>query len=228
MFLANKKRKIPNWERELGRKNKIKKWSKELWNHKNLIGLSILFLIAALVINYYSGSYVTQKGTAVVSDLILDNIPIFNLNFMFVYGYIFVVGSMIVYPFFFKVKKIHTIIFQISLLIIMRSFFIMLTHLKSPDVGMTFVFPGVLNFLRFRNDLFFSGHTAMPFMAFFVFKESKIKYLFLIESLIMGTVVLLTHEHYSIDVFSAFFITYGTYQIGEWMSKKVEERKNGK
>jgi hypothetical protein len=43
---------------------------------------------------------------------------------------------------------------------------------------------------------------------------------FLVMSLVLATTALLMHVHYSIDVFSAFFITYGTYHLGEWLFKK--------
>ena len=41
-------------------------------------------------------------------------------------------------------------------------------------------------------------------------------------SILMGTVVLLMHVHYTIDVLSAFFITFGTFKIGEWFFSKVD------
>ncbi len=76
--------------------------------------------------------------------------------------------------------------------------------------------------MDFKNDLFFSGHTAVPFLGFLLFKNRKVKYTFLGASIIMAITVLLMHVHYSIDVFSAFFITYGTFKIGEWLFKKMD------
>lgn len=70
--------------------------------------------------------------------------------------------------------------------------------------------------------MFFSGHTAIPFLGFLVFYEDKfMRYFCLAASVLMGATSLLTHQHYSIDVFSAFFITYATFKMGEWIFKKI-------
>ena len=71
----------------------------------------------------------------------------------------------------------------------------------------------VIDDMIFRNDLFFSGHTAFPFLAFLIFRDSWIRWVFLAGSLVQGTTVLLMHVHYSIDVVAAFFIAYGSYSI---------------
>ena len=42
----------------------------------------------------------------------------------------------------------------------------------------------------------------------------------LVASLVFGTAVLLGHLHYSIDVFSAFFITYAIFHLAIWLFPK--------
>jgi hypothetical protein len=82
-------------------------------------------------------------------------------------------------------------------------------------------FPWIFKGISFQNDMFFSGHTAIPFLGFLLF-DGKIRYFFLCGSICMGTVVLLMHLHYSIDVFSAFFITYCCYRVGNVLLEKIE------
>lgn len=103
-----------------------------------------------------------------------------------------------------------------------RSIFMCFTHLSTPSDASTFTVPYLVSFFTFQNDLFFSGHTAVAFLGFLLFRQNKkLKYFFLITSISMGIIVLLMHVHYSIDVFSAFFIAYGTFRVGEWFFKKI-------
>jgi len=198
-------------------------WKNEFLRHKYLIGISIIFLIVSSILDYLSGTYTNRVGAAIAPDLILELIPPIDLEFVFTYGYLFVLFIFFAYPLFFKPKEIHEVISQFSLLVMIRSFFICFTHLKAPVDAIVVEFPWLISHLSFHNDLFFSGHTAFPFLGFLLFQESKIKYFFLAASIIMGITVLLMHVHYSIDVCSAFFISYGSYKIGKWFLKLVRK-----
>ena len=75
-------------------------------------------------------------------------------------------------------------------------------------------FPSLLVTYGVSNDLFFSGHTGAPFLMALVFwPHKRLRYIFLAWSGFFAVVVLLGHIHYTIDVLSAFFITYGIYHI---------------
>jgi len=201
--------------------NKFKEWKKEVLEHKTLIILSLIFLTFSLILDYLSGKYTTRIGSVTSPDLILDYIAPLDLSYIFSYGYVFVFACLILYPLLFKVNKFHVAISQISLLTVVRSMFICFTHLKTPAEAIAYKLPAMVSHLGFQNDLFFSGHTAFPFLGFLLFKDSRIRYFFLASSIILGATVLIMHRHYSIDVFSAYFITYGTYKIGEWFFKKI-------
>lgn len=217
------------WKKNIISKQRFHLWKKEIYEHRGLIMISICLLILSLILEYISGNYVQRVGEVTSPDIILDHIgPIHDIGFIktrfiFVYGYTFIVALLFLYPLFFDTKKLHQAISQFSLIVIMRSFFISLTHLKNPVTAVPVHFPSIFSNLAFENDLFFSGHTAVPFMAFLVFKDSKIRYVFLAASIILGATALIAHRHYSIDVFSAFFIAYGTFKIGEWAFGKIEK-----
>lgn len=53
-------------------------------------------------------------------------------------------------------------------------------------------------------------------------KTVSLSSLFLVWSFVMGTAVLLTRNHYSVDVLGAYFITGGVVLIGKWCFKKVD------
>ena len=196
-------------------------WRTDISKHKLLILLSLAFFLLANAASFFASRYVDNIHAVSVPDLILDHIPTVNLEFIFVYGILLVFFVIIIHSVIFHAKNFHQIIFQFSLLILVRSFFIMLTHLSIPEGGLIIAnAPGLLKSFYFNNDLFFSGHTAVPFMAFLLFRKDRIRIFFLAMTIILAITVLLMHVHYSIDVFSAFFITYGIYMFGEWIFRK--------
>lgn len=203
--------------------SKFNEWKKEIKVHRKLIILSMIFFLAALVISYAAGNYVEKREALPVKDLILDNIPTVDLDFFYVYGFSFIILVFFAYPLFFKIKELHVAISQFSLLVLMRSFFISLTHLSTPADSLIYTAPRLFILLDFKNALFFSGHTAVPFLGFWLFKKEKIGIFFFIATVIMAITVLFMHVHYSIDVFAALFITYGSFMMGKWLFKKVKE-----
>jgi hypothetical protein len=201
--------------------NRAQAWKNEILKHKKLILSSILFLLISLLFNLISGYYVNKVDATSVPDIILDNIPTLDLDFIFIYGIILVIGVLFFYPLFFRVNKTHIVISQFSLLILIRSFFVSLTHLSAPASAFVFSPPRFFTIFDFKDALFFSGHTAIPFLGYLLFKKERIGKFFLIASFIMALTVLFMHVHYSIDVFAAFFITYGSYKIGGYFFSKL-------
>ena len=203
---------------------KVRQWLNDLSFHKNKILFSIILLIIAIVMNTEVGEYADRVGSCASSDLILSFIHPINLGFIFVWIWMLVLLLLILYPLFARVSKLHEVIYYFSLVTIVRSIFVSFTHLRAPLDAVSFTFPWPFNQFVFQNDLFFSGHVALPLVGFFVFKGEKIRYMFLGLSILMAFTVLAMHRHYSIDVFAAYFIVYGTYKMGEWLTHKMKER----
>ena len=182
---------------------------------------AILLLGISLVINFYAGSYATRSASSPVTDIILSNIPVFNVGYIFTYGsmvfWIFIVLLSLYYP-----RKIPFTLESIALFTIIRAVFISLTHIGPfPTQLVMDSASNVMSKFTFGGDLFFSGHTGLPFLMALVFWEHKtLRYIFLISSVVFGIVVLMGHIHYSIDVFGAFFITYTIFHISRYLFKK--------
>jgi hypothetical protein len=185
--------------------------------------LAFFILIIALVVNFYAGLYATRVESQPVTDIILSNIRVFDVDGIFIYGpWIFwIIVAIIVFP---KPQKIPFIIKSIALFILIRSVFISLTHIGPfPNAD---VISGTRLITDFTagGDLFFSAHTGLPFLIALIFWDHKVlRWFFVVTSVFFGVVVLLGHLHYSIDVFSAFFITYSIYHIAEVFFKKDQQ-----
>lgn len=198
------------------------KYNEHFRNRDFLISLLISFVVlgVALIANHYAGIYVTEKASNTVTDIVLDNIRVYDVDGIFVYGpvlmWIFVAFLLAIHP-----QRTPFLIKSTGLFYLMRSLFISLTHIAPPTVHAIIPSDGIFGYLGSGADLFFSAHTGFPFLLALIFWENKfLRYLFIFVSLLFGAVVLLGHLHYSIDVLSAFFITYGIYRITEIIFRK--------
>ena len=183
------------------------------------IGVSLLFLLFSIVINFYAGTYATVNASSPVTDIILSNIRVYDLDGTFIYGsllfFLFALFLCLANP-----KKIPFVVKSVALFVTIRSIFITLTHI-GPFPSQIVINSDILSKLTFGADLFFSGHTGMPFLLALIFWKNKtIRNIFLFFSFSFAVVVLLAHLHYSIDVLSAFFITFGIYHIAMKIFKK--------
>ncbi len=181
-----------------------------------------ILLFASFVVNFYAGTYATKNASHSVEDIVLSNIPVYNVDNIFIYGPLImwaVVGILCLA----QPKIIPFMLKNIALFIFIRAVFITMTHIgpfpdqikleTEPDSWVTkFTFGG---------DLFFSAHTGLPFLMALVFHKNKFLFwLFSITAVFFGVIVLLGHLHYTIDVLSAFFITYTIAQIAKVVFKK--------
>ncbi len=66
-----------------------------------------------------------------------------------------------------------------------------------------------------QKDLFYSGHTSIQFLMFLTLKRKTDKILAFFSTLAIGTLVLVQHVHYTVDVLAAFVFTYIIYLIGK-------------
>lgn len=186
--------------------------------------VALAFLFTSLIVNYYAGTYATQKASNYVTDIILDHIPVFDVDGIFVWGALVFVGCIALVCFSHP-HRMPFVLKTISLFVVTRSIFISLTHIApSPSQVLLDPLSWTSNFI-FGGDLFFSGHTGLPFLLALLFWDNiRLRISFIILSILLGTVSLMGHLHYSIDVFAAFFITYGIYGIAEQIFKKDKER----
>ncbi len=207
--------------------NWLQKMKESFTNKQFVLSMCIgwVFLFAAMVISYYAGLYATERASNSVTDIILSNIRVFDVDGIFIYGplifWIFTILVVLAKP-----ERFPFVLKSISLFVLVRSLFITLTHIGpfptqmipdslSSDVVKTFFF---------GSDLFFSGHTGLPFLMALVFWDNVwLRWFFIASSLLFGAVVLLGHMHYSIDVLSAFFITYTIFHIARTVFKKDYE-----
>jgi len=203
---------------------------KQFFLNKSLVVsscIALCLLIGSLIVNFYAWQYADESQSNPVTDIILSNTNTYDVDWFFLYGMIafavFIGVRCIRYP-----HQIPYILKSLATFIVIRSIFISLTHIGPFPNGVAIDNTGLLWNFNFWADLFFSGHTGMPFlMALIFWRHTIIRYIFIVSAVFFGIIVLLWHLHYSIDVFAAFFITYSINHICEliwkWDHKHFQE-----
>ena len=187
-----------------------------------------VLLATGLFMQFLVTGYVNTLPSAPVTDLILSNIRVYDVESVFIYGSFLLLFVGI----FVALRRPNYIPFMtksVALFTLIRSLFVILTHITSFPTRIAIESP-IFNHQFFTgiftgNDLFFSGHTGLPFLLALMFwaENKTTRTTFLGFSILFAIVVLLGHIHYSIDVLSAFFITYGIFQICKILFKKEWE-----
>jgi len=191
-------------------------WVEEHRTIETLISIAAFF-ICYFIIFPYSINFANTHAGGSVPDIILSNIPVYNVVDFFVYGMFalvtFIAALCILDP-----KGSPFILNCLSIFVLIRSVFVSLTHLGPFATHAVSDFGPIITNAFFGADFFFSGHTGAPFLMALIFWDNKVlRYIFIIWSLFFAVIVLLGHLHYSIDVLSAFFITYTIYRICVWL-----------
>jgi len=147
-------------------------------------------------------------------------LPVVNTNIIFFEGAIIFFALLFVLMVY-EPKGIPFVVKSIALFIVIRSFFIILTHFGPDPTRAPFDDDAFLAIFTSSADLFFSGHTGLPYLFALIFWQQRPWRLFFLgSSIVAAASVLLAHYHYTIDVASAFFITFGIYHIAKKFFKK--------
>jgi len=196
---------------------------KDFWQQRaHIISVSVglLMFIVSLVANHYANFYASIYVSNSVTDLLIDNVPVVNVQVLYANGPI--LFSLVVFVILlFEPRYISFVLKSLSLFVVIRSFFMMLTHLAPPPTEIYLDPSDFIQRLSWGNDLFFSGHVGVPFLLGVMFwKKILLRYFFLFCTVAGGVIVILGHLHYSIDVFSALFISFGIYHISRFLFRK--------
>ena len=191
---------------------KIKRfWGMADFRNSTILGL--IFFVISVALNYKANVYVATKAGSGVGDVLLDILPVVNTEFFLIEGaLVFILGVM--YLMFRRPQRVPFILKSVALFVTIRAGFLVLTHFGPYPETLPVDLSGVLLWFSSGLDRFFSAHTGMPFFfALMFWSNFPLRIMFLLSSVIGAVSVLLAHVHYSIDVASAYFITYAIFHM---------------
>jgi PAP2 superfamily C-terminal len=180
----------------------------------------ILSVIAGAGLNFASETYLHNymsagKTLPMLSDLILDNLPFYNVSL--IYDIFCLVPIFLVLLYFVHKKdynRIPLFLLMTGIFYIVRGIFIVLTPFGNPPMfnGSDPLFHG---FSNFELGVYPSGHAGNVFLMFLLVKDKGYKWLILICLAVVVTALFLARGHYSIDILSGLFFSYAIRAFGE-------------
>jgi membrane-associated phospholipid phosphatase len=192
-------------------------------------------VLAGMALNIASQTYLHNymsegKTLPMLSDLILDNIPVIDLSL--VYDIVCLIPIFLVFVYVAHRKdynRVPFILLMVGIFYLVRGVFIVLTPFGNPPLfgGSDPLFNG---FSKYELGVYPSGHTGNVFMLFMLVNDSIYKKIILVCLVIVIIALLLSHGHYSIDIFSGIFFAYAIRSYGIkhfWMfdlSKSAEKK----
>lgn len=174
------------------------------------------FLSASSIAIFAAVTYATVHASNYVTDFVLSRFGPFNVRFLFIYG-TFTAFAITAGLLAWRPNRLPFALKATALFLLIRAVFVALTHMAPSPIDPQTPAP-FFNSIFYGSDLFFSGHTGLPLLAALAFwhvPQWRIFYLAL--TAFFGTIVLLGHYHYSIDVLAALFITHGVFQMSCWL-----------
>lgn len=185
----------------------------------NVAAAFFLFSIAALFIRFLAYHEVRTDELGVrLNDPVMYVLPRFDMSVsIFTLTY----GSLILYVYYSWSKpfQIGHLMIAYGIMLILRALTLTIVPLQAPYDLVHLQDPFLDNLIYprdIKNDLFFSGHTALLFLIYFLIQKK----VFLYAGLMLGIMLMMQRVHYSIDIIGAIPITYMIVRLVRVLSSK--------
>lgn len=183
-----------------------------------LVAALIAFVLAGYLFYMNLGWYADQRELPPSSDWLLDRMPRWNLIPLLTWGWLglhaFAVGLAVLY----QPRRLPFLLFLLGNYLFVRTLFVFLSPIGAPLAIVDMrefdaLFAAVAGEYTFQNEFIFSGHTAVPFLFALFFQRRLHQAILWVGSGVMAVSVLITRNHYTVDVISAYLIGYAIFAI---------------
>lgn len=164
------------------------------------------------------GQQVDQRALPHGADPLLGVLPLWNLVPVLTLGWLACHVLAIYLAVVYCPSRWAYILATVGLLVAVRTLFVAFNPMGAPpgilSLNASYLLSPLKGILAFENEFFFSGHTALPYLYALLFWSIPwARRTFIGLSLLMAASVLLTRNHYTMDILGAYFITYSVYAL---------------
>jgi hypothetical protein len=204
------------------KENKIEalSWKTAVKEDRFKVRLIIILLIFAAILAVFPFffQHIERRDGRVLQDFIVDRIKPVDVSipiFICIWG----ITLLMIIRCFRNPMLLLIGLYSFIVLTFLRMISITLVPLNPPPGLIPLVDP-LSNFFYGKSqfvtkDLFFSGHTSSQFLFFLCLHKRSDKILAFLSTCIVGSLVLVQHVHYTIDVLAAIPLTYLCFMVGK-------------
>ena len=182
--------------------------------------IGLVTVIVGIGLNFASQTYLHYymsegKTLPMLSDLILDNLPVIDLSL--IYDLFSLVILIVIVIYIIQKKEYNRLPYFLLLwgiFYIIRGIFIVLTPFGNPPEfnGSDQLFNG---FSKYELGVYPSGHVGNAFLLLLLVKDKTFKWMLAFCLVVITVSLFLAHSHYSIDILSGLFFAYAIRAFGE-------------
>lgn len=182
--------------------------------------LGAVVLVLGIELNFYSQKYLLNyvesgQSLPVLSDLVLDNIPLWDIDYIYD---IFSLVSLFLLVVFVLHKGYYSRVPYFLLLTgifqLVRGFFIVLTPFGNP-MGFDGTDGPFNGFTEIELGVYPSGHTGVAFLYYLLVRARPYRQLLLFSVSMIMIALFLSRGHYTIDILSGIFFAYAIKSFGD-------------
>lgn len=201
----------------------ISAWYNKSFRTNFIVGL-LLLAITMVVTSYFFNFIQDAKYGIALNDWVLQRLPAIDVS-------VFIVTIMASAALLFSLRSMAnpnmllTFLFALVIHLILRMITISVTGFFPPKNLIVLRDPMGSMLYQYRfisRDLFYSGHTAIVCLLYFCSFKKTDRYYMLLSAIGLGTLLLIQHVHYTIDVVCAPLFAYGCF----WAAKKIIQYQN--
>ncbi|MCJ7448938.1 MAG: hypothetical protein MUO72_14725 [Bacteroidales bacterium] len=189
--------------------------------------ISLISVIAGIGLNFASQTYLHHymsegKTLPMLSDLILDNLPVIDLSLIYDLFSLVILIVFIIYIIQNKeYNRVPYFLLLWGIFYMVRGIFIVLTPFGNPPEfnGSDPLFNG---FSKYELGVYPSGHVGNAFLLLLLVNDKVYKWILAFCLVVITVSLFLAHSHYSIDILSGLFFAYAIRAFGEKYLKIFE------
>jgi hypothetical protein len=198
-------------------------WQNKAFKKLFIVGIALLVLALGMLPVYFQA--IQKREGPVLHDWLLNQLPAMDVS-VWVFVIIWSITALSIVRAVQVPQLFITVIWVYLIVTLSRMVSIWLVPLNPPPNLIALTDPISNSFYGksfITKDLFYSGHTSTLFMLYLCLRRRMDKFFALLGTILVASLLLIQHVHYSIDVILAPLFTLFCYRLAMFITNKARD-----